>query len=698
MSENNESTRNVAIIGFGASGKTQVADTLLYNGRAVPAIGKVMDKTSNMVLEQEEFDHLTTITASLATVEINGIRLNVIDTPSQDGFIAETVHALQAVDGVIFVMSAQIDIKQDVEMLLKYTRAFNLPVIFLINKMDAENADFYKSLREYAGYMNVKLVPVALPVGAGAAFEGLYSLLDGKTYLYQKDSSGRSKQTAESVPAEAGDMEKGLIEAVAESDDALLEKYLNNASLKLEDLAAPIKKAVLSRSVFPVLPGSALLNIGMDKLIELCSLWLPAHNAVNDKVVLQSNDGAGDGAGTMEIKRSSSEKPVLFIFKTSIDPYAGKMSYARVFSGTINQETVLFNASTGVEEKTNHIYAVTGKKSKLIDGARSGDIVALAKLQLAKTGDTLKGVKDLFRVRPAYTPKKLVAYAVKPKGKSDEDKVTQTLNRLLEEDTSLSVRRDTQLKELILEGTSKEQLEIVMHKAKRKYGIELDLVLPDIPYKETIKAKADAQGKYKKQSGGRGQYGDVWLKLEPLARGKGVEFIDSIVGGAIPRQYIPAVEKGVRDAAVEGFLAGYPVVDFSATAYDGSYHVVDSCEMAFKIAGSFAFKKCMESAVPVLLEPIMLITVTVPESFTGDVIGGLNSKRAKILGMEHDESKKQIIRAHVPLAEVQKYGDELRSITKGIGTFDIQFFGYEEVPSHIAEKIVAAKGKKEVKV
>jgi elongation factor G len=694
MTENNERIRNIAIIGFGASGKTQLADTILYNAKAVQSIGKVIDKTSNMVLEQEEFEHLTTITASLATVEINGIRFNIIDTPSQDGFIGETINALQSVDGVIFVMSAHIDIKQDMETLLKYTQMFSLPVLFFINKMDAENADFNKALQEYSKYLNIKITPVALPMGSEDKFEGVYSLIDKNTYLYPKDASGHPKQVAGNVPSEAEESGKRLIESVAESDDALLEKYLGNVKLEIGDLSDSLRKAVLSRSVFPVIPGSAHLNIGVDKLIEFCSLWLPHPHLINDKVILQS----ADGEHKSEIKRSDSEKPVLYVFKTSMDPYAGKMSYARIFSGRITQDSVLYNAQTGSEEKTNHIYTMMGKKSKPIDAAGCGDIIALAKLQTTKTGDTLKGRKDALFVQPVYKSKKLVSFAVKPRGKSDEDKITQTLNKILEEDTSLSVRRDAQLKELIIEGVSKEQLEIVMHKARRKYGIDLELVLPDIPYKETIKGKAEAQGKYKKQSGGRGQYGDVWLKLEPLHRGKGVEFVDSIVGGSIPRQYVPAVEKGVREAALEGFLAGFPVVDFSATVYDGSYHVVDSSELAFKIAGSFAFKKCMENAIPVILEPIMFITVVVPESFTGEVIGILNSKRAKILGMEHDDSKKQIIKAHAPLSEVQSYGDELRSITKGMGTFDIQFFGYEEVPAHIAEKIIGSKNKKEVKV
>ncbi len=694
MTENNEKTRNVAIIGFGASGKTQLADTILYNAKAVPSIGKVIDKTSNMVLEQEEFEHLTTITASLATVEINGIRFNIIDTPSQDGFMGETINTLQSVDGVIFVMSANIDIKQEMEILMKYTGMLNLPVVFFLNKMDGENADFNKSIQAYSKYLNIKITPVAFPIGSEDKFEGVYSIIDKNAYIYPKDASGHPKQNADSIPPEAEELEKGLIESVAESDDGLLEKYLNNVKLDIADLSDSIRKAVLSRRIFPVIPGSALQNIGVDKLIEFCSIWLPYHNLINDKVVLQS----ADGEHKSEIKRSNSEKPVFFVFKTSMDPYAGKMSYARIFSGQITQDSILYNAETGSEEKTNHIYTMIGKKSKPINDAIAGDIIALAKLQATRTGDTLKGIKDALLIPPVYKSKKLVAYAVKPKGKSDEDKITQTLNKILEEDASLSIRRDAQLKELIIEGVSKEQLEIVMHKAKRKYGIDLDLVLPDIPYKETIKGKAEAQGKYKKQSGGRGQYGDVWLKLEPLPRGKGVEFIDSIVGGAIPRQYIPAAEKGVREAAAEGFLAGFPVVDFSATVYDGSYHVVDSSELAFKIAGSFAFKKCMENAMPVILEPIMLITVIVPESFTGEVIGVLNSKRAKILGMEHDDSKKQVIKAHVPLSEVQSYGDELRSITKGMGTFDIQFFGYEEVPSHIAEKIIGSKNKKEVKV
>lgn len=693
MSSFNDKIRNIAIIGFGASGKTQLADTILYNTRAVQSIGRVIDKTSNMVLEQEEFEHLTTITCSLASVEYEGIKFNFIDTPSQDGFLGETINAMQSVDGVIFVMSAQKDIRQDMEVLLKYAKLFNLPILFFLNKMDAENADFYKSVEEYSKYLNIRLSPVAIPFGSANSFEGVYSLIDKKAYIYPKDASGRSKQVTTDIPVEADEAEKILIESIAESDDELLEKYLNNAKLDIKELTEAVKKAFLTRNLFPIFPGSALLNIGIDKLLEFCAIWFPHPNFINDKVVLQ----AINSEQKIEIKKLDTEKPVLFIFKTSIDPYAGKMSYARVFTGQINQDTVLYNAQTGVEEKTNHIYTMVGKKSKLINTATCGEIIALAKLQTTKTGDTLKGQKDVFSIPVAYKAKKLVAYAVKPKGKSDEDKITQTLNKIQEEDISLSVRRDAQLKELIIEGVSKEQLEIVMHKAKRKYGIDLELVLPGIPYKETIRSKSEAQGKYKKQSGGRGQYGDVWLRLEPLPRGKGIEFVDSIFGGAIPKQYIPAIEKGVREAASEGFIAGYPVVDFSATVYDGSYHVVDSSELAFKIAGSFAFKKCMENANPVLLEPIMLITVTVPESFTGDVIGILNSKRAKILGMEHDESKKQIIKAHVPLAEIQTYGDELRSITKGLGTFDIQFVGYEEVPAHIAEKIIN-KNKKEVKV
>ncbi len=695
MTGSAERTRNIAIIGIGTSGKTQLADTLLFNAKVVPAIGKVIDRTSNMVLEQEEFEHLTTITASLATIELSGVKLNMVDTPSQDGFIAETINTLQAVDGAIFVMSAQTDIKQEAETLIKYAGLCNLPLIFLINKMDAENADFYKARDEYSSYLNTRMTPVAVPIGSGETFAGIYSIADRKTYLYSRDASGRARQAGD-VPGEAAAFEKEFIEAVAENDDTLLEKYLNNQKLDAGELLESTRKAVLSRSIFPVIPGSALLNIGMDKLAEFCSLWMPPHNGVSDRVPLQSSDR--DGKGTSELRRDASGKPVLFIFKTVIDPYAGKMSYARVFSGSITQDTVLFNASTGTEERTNHIYTMMGNKSKPIDAAESGDMIALAKLQTSRTGDTLKAWKDALAVPHVYRPKKLVAYAVKPRGKSDEDKITQTLNKIIEEDTSLSLRRDSQIKELILEGVSKEHLEIVMHKTKRKYGIDLELVLPDIPYKETIKAKAEAQGKYKKQSGGRGQYGDVWIKIEPLPRGKGIEFVDSIVGGAIPRQYIPAVEKGIREAAVEGFVAGFPVVDFAAAAYDGSYHVVDSSELAFKIAGSFAFKKCMELASPVLLEPIMLITVEAPESFTGEVIGGLNSKRSKILGMDQGEGKKQVIRAHVPLSEVQTYGDELRSITKGMGTFDIEYFGYEEVPAHIAEKIISSRNKKEVKV
>ncbi len=691
MADNKVETRNIAIVGFGGSGKTQLADTILFNARVVPTIGKVIDKTSNMVLEEEEFMHLTTITSSVATIDMNGMRFNIIDTPSQDGFIGDTINAMIAADGVIFVMSAQTDIKREGEVLLKYAKLFNLPVIFFMNKMDVENADFENALKEYGNYLGVKITPIAVPIGNGNTFEGVLDLIDKKSYTYTRDGSGKTKQITDK-PQDSDAYEKMLIEAVAESDDNLLEKYLNGVNITLEEMRTSMRHAVLTRSLFPVIPGSSLLNMDINKLIEFCSMLLPFHNELNQTVVIKSSDGSK----TAEVKKTESEKPVVYIFKTSVDPFAGKLSFGRVLSGTIHSDTTLYNAAGGTEEKVSHLYTLTGKKNKLVDSAQAGDIVAFSKLYATKTGDTLKGVKDDLFIPHAYVPKKLVSYSVKPKGKSDEDKIVQTLNKIIEENTSLSLRRESQFKELIIEGTTKEQIEIAIHKAKRKYGVELELVLPKIPYRETIKVKAEAQGKYKKQSGGRGQYGDVWLRLEPLQRGKGVEFVDSVVGGAIPRQYIPAVEKGLREAAQDGFLAGYPVVDLKATLYDGSYHVVDSSEMAFKIAASLAFKKCIENASPIILEPVMLIEVNVPEEFTGEVIGELNAKRAKILGMDTTEDKKQIVKAHVPLVEVQSYGTELRAITKGMGTFDLQFLGYMEVPSHLLEKLI--NNDKEVKV
>lgn len=680
-----EQIRNVALIAHGGAGKTSLAEAMLYTAGAITRLGKVEAGTTTLDFDPEEVRRQITINTALAPLEWAGVKINLLDTPGYFDFIGDVAGALRVADSCIVCVSAVAGVEVGTEKVWSYADQHNLPRLVFVNKMDRENADFDRTLLQLQKFFGLKVVPVQVPIGAEADFRGLVDLVEMKAFLFSGDGKkpGETGIPAESAAKAAVYREK-LMEAIAESDDELLLKYLEGEPLEREEMETGLRKAVLAGKVVPVLCGSATHNYGLQPLLEIIvsSLPSPADVGVVQAKKLDSDEET-------ELKIASGGALAALVFKTFADPFVGKISYFKVYSGSMRGDSQIYNVNKSKAERVGQLFSMIGKNQLNLEQVTAGDIAAVAKLQVTATGDTLSDKNTGLIFAPVFFPEPVIAYAVEPKKQGEEDKVAAGLARFLEEDPTFRMERSTEVKQTLISGMGELHLEIITSKLAKKFGVEVELTLPKIPYKETIRSAAKVEGKHKKQSGGRGQYGHVWIEFSPLPPGERFVFEDKVFGGSVPRQYIPAVEKGLREALEAGILAGFPVADIRASLYDGSFHTVDSSEMAFKIAAHLAFKKGMELAKPVLLEPVMLAEVSVPEQFMGDIMGDMNSRRGRILGMESAQGF-QKIKAHVPMAEMLKYSIDLRSMTQGRGSFTMKFDHYEEVPAQIAEQVIAA--------
>jgi elongation factor G len=680
--------RNVAVIAHGGAGKTSLTEALLFASGSIDRLGSVDSGTSTTDFEPEEIARKITITSSLSFCSWNNHRINLIDTPGFINFIEDTRGCLKAADGAVVIVSAISGVKAETEKIWKYACEYEIPRIVFINKMDKENADFSMALSEIEKSFDAEAVPLQMPVGLGETFSGIIDLIAMKAIMY---NSGKAAETE--IPADLlGDAQgyrKKLVEKIAESDDALLERYLEGGELTPEEIIKGVKEGSLTRKFIPVACGSAARNIGIAQLLDTLVLCLPSP-AEMARISPVRGKNPKDGK---ELERRVDEKEPLsaYVFKTIADPYAGKLSLFRVYSGALKADSSVLNSTSGTKERIGQVFYLLGKKQVPAQVLGPGEIGVVAKLKETNTGDTLSDESHPIVFEKVKFAEPIISYAIAPKSKGDEEKVSSGLHRILEEDPTLRFHRDEETKEMLLSGMGQVHLEVTLERLKRKFGVEVLMKTPKIPYRETIKGTAEVQGKYKKQSGGRGQYGDCWIKIEPLPKGAGYEFMDKIVGGVIPQQYRPAVEKGVVETMKEGILAGYPIIDMRVTLYDGSYHTVDSSEMAFKIAGSMALKKAFMEAKPVLQEPIMKVEVTTPDDTLGAVIGDLNSKRGKVQGVEPQAGGNQKILSLVPMSEMLTYANQLQSMTSGRGLYSMEFSHYEEVPAHVAQKIVAEK-------
>ncbi|QUL97753.1 MAG: elongation factor G [Candidatus Fermentithermobacillus carboniphilus] len=686
-----ENIRNVALISHSGAGKTTIGDAMLFISGGNDRFGKVDEETSVLDFDPEEIKRKTTISTSVAPIEWRGRKINILDTPGYFDFVGEVRSALRVSDGAIVVVDATGGVEVGTELVWQYASEYQLPRLFVINKLDRENTDFQRVVDEINDAFGGKAVPLYLPIGKESGFKGLVDIVRGIALTTGADG----KVTQVAVPPElegaVKELKERLKEAACDGDDALLEKYLEEGDLTDEEILKGLRGASIAGKVFLVVPVSAQRLIGIAQVLDAVSDYLPSPKDV------PAARGKVPGQDT-EVTREADEAAPFsaLVFKTTADPYVGKLTLFRVYSGKFLSNSICLNSTRGRTERVGQLYIVKGKNQEPVAAVGAGDIGAVAKLQETLTGDTLCKQDDPVVFPAIKFPAPVYSVAVHPKTKGDEDKISAGLTRLTEEDPTIRVERNAETGETILSGLGEVHVDVTTGKLKRKFGVDVDLTTPKIPYRETIKGSAKAEGKHKKQTGGRGQYGHVFIEFEPLP-GQEFEFVDKIFGGAVPRQYIPAVEKGLREAMQEGVLAGYPVTNIRATLYDGSFHPVDSSEMAFKIAASLAFKKgCME-AQPVILEPIVRVEVTVPEQFMGDIMGDLNKKRGRILGME-SKGHIQVIKAMVPLAEMQKYAIDLRSMTQGRGLFTMEFDHYEEVPPNIAEAIIEeAKKAKEQK-
>jgi elongation factor G len=683
--------RNVGIVGHAQEGKTSLMEAILFDTGVVSRLGRIEEGNTTSDFDEDEIKRRISISSAIAFTEWKGVKFNLIDTPGFSNFLTDTRICMRVADAALILVSAVDGVKVQTGKVWGFAEEYGLPVFFFANRMDRERADLFRTLEDIRKNLHPAAVLVQIPIGAEAGFRGVVDLVAMKAYTYQADGSGKFKE--EAVPSElkerAEKFHHALVEAVAESDDALLEQYLGSGSLTSEDLRQGLRRAIAGRRLFPILCGSATRNVGVHALLDLLVECSPSPL---DRPPVEGRDAK---SGQPVVRAPRPEEPLTaLVFKTISDPYAGKISVFRVCAGQLHADSVVYNATKQARERIGQISLLRGRQQTPVTKVGPGDVGAVVKLKETGTGDTLCDEKSPVLLEPLPVSTPLISYAVAPKSKGDEEKLSGALSRLLEEDPSLKLGRDQQTRETIVSGMGKVHLEVAVDRLKRKFGVEVFMKTPRVPYKETIRGTASVQGKYKKQTGGRGQYGDCWIKVEPLPRGKGFEFVNQIVGGVIPRQYIPAVEKGIVEAMEGGILAGYPVTDVKVSLYDGSYHTVDSSEMAFKIAGSLAVKKGVQQATPVLLEPIMVVEVSAPDDAIGDVIGDLNSRRGRVLGVE-GKGKSQAIKSLVPLAEMLEYATQLRSLTGDRGDYTMELAHFEEVPAHIQDKLVAEAKKEE---
>lgn len=678
--------RNVALVAHGGAGKTTLTEALLFCAGATTRLGRVEDGTTTTDFDEDEIRRKISISAAMAWCEWKGRKLNLVDTPGFAAFLTDAKNALRVVDGAVVVVGAPDGVKVQTEKVWSYAAAQELPCAIYLSKMDRERADFARALEDVQKNLSPKAVPVQVPIGQEAGFTGIVDLVRMRAFTFATDGSGKATEgnVPDAVKALAEKQRAALVEAVAEADDRLLEKYLETGELTEAEVQEGLAKGIRDQKLFPVLCGAPSRNVAVSPLLDLLAECFPSPL---ERPAVEGTDLKGSGTVRREVKDDA--PPAALVFKTVADPYAGKVTMFRVYSGTLTSDSSVLNATKGVKERVGQLLLLRGKQQTPVESVGAGDMGVVVKLKETGTGDTLCDEKAPIRLPEITFPAPVISFAVEPKAKGDEDKMSTAFTRLREEDPTIQIRYDPQTKETVVSGMGRAHVEIVGERLKRKFGVEVTLKTPRVPYKETIKAKArEIQGRHKKQTGGRGQFGDCWIHMEPVPRSGGFEFVNQVVGGAIPRNYIPAVEKGILEGMDRGPVAGYPVVDLRVILYDGSTHSVDSSELAFKLAGRLAFRKAVALAKPTLLEPIMTVEVVAPGECMGDIVGDLNSKRGRVLGIEA-KGRNQAVKANVPLAEMLEYDSRLRSITGDRGDYSMEFSHYEEVPAHIQEKLVA---------
>jgi elongation factor G len=688
--------RNVGIVGHGGTGKTQLVSSLLFTAGMTPRWGKVAEGNTATDWDEEEIARKITIQTGIAYAEwpaTNGsgagekVKINFLDLPGYSTFITETKASLIAADAALIAVDAHTGAQVTTEKVWDYCTEYDIPRAFVLTWMDRELASFERSMESLEQVFGRNVVALQLPIGSERGFRGVIDLVAMKAHIYKPDGDG--KPSIEEIPAALADdaqaAHEKLVEMVAEGDDELMEEFFREGTIPIADLIPGVRKAIVAEKIFPVLMVSALHNIGTASLLTFLADAFP-HPDEHAQVGYKDPQGKGD---RVERKYDDGQPLSLFVFKTLADPFAGRINYFKVKSGVLKNDATLTNFNRSTPERFQHTQVVQGKQLTEVAELHAGDVGAIAKLKETVTGETLGDKAAPIYYKAAQLPEPSITFAVEPKTRADEDKIGVSIHKIIEEDPSLRFMRDPQTKEFLLAGSGQQHIEVVVAKLHKRYHVDLTLKPPKVPYRETIRGKADAEGKHKKQSGGHGQFGVCRVKMEPIERGKGIEFVDDIFGGAIPKNWIPSVEKGIRDSAARGYLAGFPMTDFRAILYDGKYHDVDSSDIAFKIAGSLAFKEAMKQARPVLLEPIMLVEVYAPDQYSGDLMGDLSSRRGRISGSE-TRGHTVIVKGQVPLAEMLSYATDLTSMTQGRASYSMEFSHYDYVPSELAEKVIAA--------
>jgi len=677
--------RNVALVGHSGAGKTTLVEALLHCSGATNRIGRVEEGNTVCDFEPEEIKRGISLSLALAPIEHDGHKINLIDTPGYADFIGDVAAALRVADLALFVVSAVDGVEVQTEAAWRLAAELGLPRMVFVNKLDRERASFERTLEQLKASFGQGIAPLELPIGQEAAFSGIADLLTDTAYVYE---SGKAMpgEIPHDMEAQEHAVHDDLIEGIVIGDDALMERYLEGDVPSFQELEAVLAQGVASATVFPVVCGAATTEIGIDRLASFICEIGPSPDARPPAEV-----SAGDTVS--EVAVDPSREPLAFVFKTLADPYVGRINLFKVLSGTIKPDDHLTNARTHTDERLHGLFTLRGKEQVDVNEVQAGDLAAIAKLADVSTGDTLAPKGTPVTVAPIEPPRPSYAIAVKPRTQADDDKLASSLQKLQEEDPALRVRREEETHQTLLEGVGETHLAVTLDRLERKFSVHVDLEDVKVPYRETITQQSEAEGKYKKQSGGHGQFGVASIRIEPLERGSGFEFVDKVVGGAVPRQFIPAVEKGILETMEHGGHYGFPVVDVRATLFDGKYHSVDSSEMSFKMAGSVGFKEAMALAGPTLLEPVSILKVRVPDDLQGDIMGDLNARRGRVQGTESLGVGEQEVTAYVPTSEIMRYAIDLRSMTGGRGSFTAEFDHYDPVPSHLVDKIVAANAK-----
>jgi elongation factor G len=685
--------RNVAVVGHGHAGKTSLVSAMLYTAGATPRFGRVDDGSTITDYDEEEIARRMSIGATLAHVEWGKTKINILDTPGFSMFVHEAKMVLPVVDAAIVVVDGVAGVEVVTQRVWNYCEEFQTPRLIVASRMDRERADAERVLDSLETAFGRMVIPLELPIGKERNLRGVVDLVRMKAYTYELGGNGKGRESEipDDLRDQAQEAHEKLVEMIAEGNDTLMEEFFEKGTIPEEDLIPALHNAIREDKIFPLIYGSGLGNIGADRVMDFIVDYTPApseHEWVQGEVT-------GNNGDAPRRKEADSDPVSLYVFKTVSDPFAGRISYFKVFSGVLKNDVTVQNFSRNSQEKLAHISVIQGKTAVPVQELHAGDIGAVAKLKDTLTGDTLGDKNAPIQYPRVKLPEPAITFAIEPKSRADEDKLGPGIHKMMEEDAMLRFFRDAQTKEFLIAGTGQQHIEVVVSKMKKRYHTEVILKAPKVPYRETIRGKADVQGKHKKQTGGHGQYGDCKIKVEPLARGGEFEFVNDIFGGSVPRNYIPAIEKGIKDAAARGYLAGFPMVDFRVILYDGSYHDVDSNDMSFQMAGRIAFKKAMEQARPVLLEPVMVAEITVPDDFAGSIMGDLNSRRGRIQGMDN-KGGNTVVKAEVPMAEMLTYGADLTSMTQGRGSFNMEMHHYDVVPGQLQEKIIekakAARG------